>query len=193
MPNYDPTSIPILKDVIETDESEDTKLDEQLSEHTAIADDITPGLFESEQIEAGINIDLLEEPVDSTTPPLVSEERRDESSIDGESEPLIGIIDDIADEDSSENIAITKSDADDLLSENRIIITADNKAPEADAEPQAVAQMQHASLESIVDSITKELIPDLEQQLRYLIQQALEDRLPDDVLNQLNDDKNKPN
>jgi len=40
-------------------------------------------------------------------------------------------------------------------------------------------------LEALVDDIVKQLIPDLEQQLRYLVQQALEDRLSDTVLAQL--------
>lgn len=217
MPDYDPTSIPILNDVIDTDESVDTELDKESAEHEAIADDITPGLFEAEPVAAEVNINLSEESVDSETALLVSEATRDESSFDGESEPEIGIIDDIVDEDSSDGIAITGADAEELIPEDGIIISADNTTPETadiesalidhsaseeetvtetadvDTETQPVEQKQHASLESMVDDITKELMPDLEQQLRYLIQQALEDRLPDDVIKQLIDDKDKPN
>lgn len=209
MPDYDPTSIPILNDVIESDESEDSDLDES-SEDKDITDDITPGLFEAEQVEADINIYLLEESVDSAATPPISEETSNDGSIKAESEPQIGILDD----DSSDDIVITGTDAEDIVPEDSILISADNTAPETDeiesaqidysaseeavteaegigAEHQPVEQEQHTSLESMVDGITKELIPDLEQQLRYLIQQALEDRLPADVLNQLIDDKNK--
>ena len=47
------------------------------------------------------------------------------------------------------------------------------------------------SIEAIVEDITKQLIPDLEQQLRFLIQQALEDRLPDTLINKLASNKKK--
>ena len=61
-----------------------------------------------------------------------------------------------------------------------------------DVEPQPAEQPEPpASLQSMVDDITKELMPDLEQQLRYLIQQALEDRLPDEVIEQLIENKEK--
>ncbi len=213
MPDYDPTSIPILNDVIETEESEDTDLEEQPSELEVDADDITPGLFEAVQVETEVSIDLLEESVDSTVAVINSEDSRDESSIDGESEPQIGIIDDILDEANSDDITIAGTDVEDITPEDGIIISADNTTPEAaeiesalidystgedetvtetainNVEPQPAEQ--HASLESMVDDITKELMPDLEQQLRYLIQQALEDRLPDELINQLIKNKDK--
>jgi hypothetical protein len=47
------------------------------------------------------------------------------------------------------------------------------------------------TLESVVDDIVKQLIPDLEQQLRFLVQQALEDRLPDTILDQLTTKNNR--
>ncbi len=43
-------------------------------------------------------------------------------------------------------------------------------------------QIQQISLQPMVDDIIKQLLPDLEQQLRTLIQQALEDRLPKDII-----------
>jgi len=43
-------------------------------------------------------------------------------------------------------------------------------------------QIQQISLQPMVDDIVKQLLPDLEQQLRTLIQQALEDRLPKDII-----------
>jgi hypothetical protein len=35
-----------------------------------------------------------------------------------------------------------------------------------------------------VNDIVSQLIPDLQQQLRYLVQQALEDRLPAEIISQ---------
>jgi hypothetical protein len=69
--------------------------------------------------------------------------------------------------------------------------TADRTSLESSfAVPAAIESMDNQAvaskpLESVVDDIVKQLIPDLEQQLRFLVQQALEDRLPDALLAQL--------
>lgn len=41
------------------------------------------------------------------------------------------------------------------------------------------------SLEAIVEDVVKHLMPDLEQQLRFLVQQALEEKLPKKVIRHL--------
>lgn len=62
---------------------------------------------------------------------------------------------------------------------------------------EAVAQQSEAvlSLDKIVDDVVTDivgqLLPDLEQQLRYLVQQALEDRLPAEIINQLHTSADK--
>ena len=78
------------------------------------------------------------------------------------------------------------------LIEASIETTVDAPVDTQYLEPQAVVNQaienqaaQSQSLESVVDDIVKQLIPDLEQQLRFLVQQALEDRLPDAILAQL--------
>lgn len=45
--------------------------------------------------------------------------------------------------------------------------------------------LTQVSLDSMVNDVVKQLIPDLEQQLRFLVKQALEDKLPEDVIEKL--------
>ncbi len=64
----------------------------------------------------------------------------------------------------------------------------------ASAEPapeQALTQLKPV-IDEITDDIVRQLLPDLEQQLRFLVQQALEDRLPDDLVEQLNTEEETP-
>ena len=43
-------------------------------------------------------------------------------------------------------------------------------------------QTLQISLQPLVDDIIKQLMPDLEQQLRFLVRQALEDKLPEEII-----------
>lgn len=220
MPDYDPKSIPILDDVIET---EDTS-----SENTAIDDeDEIFTLFEAEPVQSEDNLDLFAE-TSIVAETLTTENLTNEDDFVETTEPQIGIIDDIIDEEISNDIhphdieasqqaVITNFEAaayenstdistDDLVAESEpeiepiesSLIDYHNDAEEnetvADIQPVEVEQQtteDPASLESVVDDITKQLMPDLEQQLRFLIQQALEDRLPDDVIDKLTDNYTK--
>ncbi len=151
MPDYDPTSIPILNDVIDTEKTGDTELDEKTR------------LSEAEQAQAKNNLDLFAE----------------------EAEPQIGIID--------EDIESALEDIESAL----IDYDTDTEEPDivTDAQPLAAEQIiseDAASLKSVVDDITRQLMPNLEQWLRFLIQQALEDRLPDEVVSKLTSNKKKP-
>ena len=210
MPDYDPTSIPILDDVVEIEETENTD------------DEVTSSLLETEPVQAENNLDLFaDESTDFTADSLEEDQTSgdvltNDSSAE-ENEPQIGIIDDIIDEDiddihtgnietdkvagiieteetayeDSVNISTdaSESETDDIES---ALIDYDADAEENDAvdetqpvedEPQMAEQT--VSLESVVEGIARQLMPDLEMQLRFLIQQALEDRLPDDVINKL--------
>jgi len=61
-----------------------------------------------------------------------------------------------------------------------------------DQTPEVATQdFETQSLEAVVNDIVKQLMPGLEQQIRLLVQQALEDRLSDTVLAQLTTKKNK--
>ena len=220
MPDYDPKSIPILDDVIET---EDTS-----SENTVIDDeDEIFTLFEAEPVQSEDNLDLFAE-TSIAAETLTTENQANEDDFVETTEPQIGIIDDIIDEEISNDIhphdieasqqaVITDFEAaayensteistDDLVAESKpeiepiesSLIDYHNDAEEnetvADIQPVEVEQQtteNPASLESVVDDITKQLMPDLEQQLRFLIQQALEDRLPEDVIDKLTDNYTK--
>lgn len=214
MPDYDPKSIPILDDVIET---EDTS-----SENTVIDDeDEIFTLFEAEPVQSEDNLDLFAE-TSIVAETLTTGNQANEDDFVETTEPQIGIIDDIIDEEISNDIhphdieasqqAVitdfeaaayensTDISADDLVAESKpeiepiesSLIDYHNDAEEnetvADIQPVEVEQQtteNPVSLESVVDDITKQLMPDLEQQLRFLIQQALEDRLPEDVIDKL--------
>lgn len=93
MPDYDPTSIPILDDVVEIEETKNTD-----------DDDVTSSLLETEPVQAENNLDLFaDESTDFTAAPLeedqTSEDVLTNNSSAEENEPQIGIIDDIIDED----------------------------------------------------------------------------------------------
>lgn len=204
MPDYDPKSIPILDDVIETEENESIDFDELSAEDKASENN--PDLF-------------AEEPVELTAENLVSEDLpgRDistDSLSTEENEPRIGTIDDITEENFSDEIHAhafktdedsSIADSEEAFDESSLDITAasqetdetrsalidystETEEPLAAIETEQPVATPPVSLESVVDDITRQLMPDLEQQLRYLIQQALEDRLPDDVINRLIDD-----
>ena len=59
-----------------------------------------------------------------------------------------------------------------------------NDAPIIDAQPVEPApqvSVEPISVELIVNDIVKQLMPELEQQLTHLLQQALEDKLPEEI------------
>ena len=61
----------------------------------------------------------------------------------------------------------------------------DDKKPVIDVkpgEPDPQITEQLISLESIADDIVKQLMPNLEQHLRHLVKQALEKKLPDEII-----------
>ena len=210
MPDYDPKSIPILDDVIKVEETDSTDIDDQVG---------TPTLLETTPVEAENHLDLfVAEPVDAASSTLLTEDVPGEDTSVEDNEPQIGIIDEFTTEESSKALDITA--AEDVIIENNMPVSANSAAAESDEiesalinyhadeeETETVADIEAinitavdvieqtpetpASLKSMVDDITKELMPDLEQQLRYLIQQALEDRLPDDLIEKLIDNKNK--
>lgn len=217
MSDYDPKSIPILDDVIKIEETDNTDIDDQegepaLFETTPVEAENNLDLFVAGSINASASTVVTEEapgeaPLSEDTEPQIgiidefiaedsshtidittAEDAIIENSIpvsanDAEAEtdePESALISDNTDTEETETVSATTSD-----------IEAINIAA-IDVEPQSAEQPEApASLKSMVDDITKELMPDLEQQLRYLIQKALEDRLPDEVIDQLIENKEK--
>ncbi len=171
MPDYDPKSIPILDDVIEK-EITDTTSDKAgvTNNENEVSDTI-----DTESGQAENNPDLFSE----GSIELVTE-YSGEAFIIETAEPQTAITDDIIDEEHSDDIEYTLTDYNTDNENNNDSPVID--VPSIKSSQQITAPV---SLESMVDDIVKQLMPDLEQHLRYLVQQTLEDKLTDEVVNQL--------
>ena len=188
MPDYDPKSIPILDDIIEDEIASDDKAEPELSssefsnlenqdgDDTTIdnLDLFTRDAIDDEQETMEPELGIIDRFIDSAEDDLTTIETdaiesalidyqtdQDEPGINAKYETQL--LDDIPDSnDIIDDIAIEDTDI--------------NKA-------------RSATLNSIVDDVVKQLLPDLEQQLRYLVQEALEDKLPEEIVKQLSADK----
>ena len=174
MPDYDPKSIPILDDIIE---------DEVDIEGVDTADTGNQKIVSE---ETGADIAGTEDVLDDDNPDLFSVDISDVEV--GMAEPEIAaidtFIDDLGDEPESNESALIDFQADDMSAE-------DNPAADdaVTLQPATVDQAdiftQSANLKAIVDDVVNQLIPDLEQQLRFLVQQALEEKLPEEIIQKL--------
>lgn len=217
MPDYDPKSIPILDDVIKVEETDNTDIDDQegepaLFETTPVEAENNLDLFVAESIKASASTVVTEdvpgegslsedtEPQIGIIDEFIAEDSSHTIDITAAEDAIIensipvSANDAAAETDEPESALIsynTGTEVTEAVSDTTSDIEAINIAA-VDVEPQPAEQPEPpASLQSMVDDITKELMPDLEQQLRYLIQQALEDRLPDEVIEQLIENKEK--
>ena len=164
MPEYDPKSIPILDDVIENDSDENADALDSSTENQKTASDTTSAENPyAESSQSDDNLDLFSDRFTGLTAEAP-------------------VIDQAAEEPSSQESEKTESA---LIDYSAVTEQEDitETAPSIETLPQTTAEP--VSLEAIVDEIAKQLIPDLEQQLRYLIQKALEDRLPDEIIARL--------
>ncbi len=84
------------------------------------------------------------------------------------------------DEDRAED----EDQAEDEASQDDII-TIDDEISEPAISSQTMAEDQPISLNLIVEDVVKQLMPDLEQQLRFLIKQAIEEKLPENIIDRL--------
>jgi hypothetical protein len=184
MPDYDPKSIPILDDIIEDDTTEPglsgleyADVENQDSDETAIdnLDLFASDTIDVEQETMEPSLGTIEQFIDpADDEPTAIETDTPESALMqyhiDQDEPDINVQHD------------TKPleyfpDSDETLDDITIEDTASDPIPPV-------------SLDAIVDDVVKQLIPGLEQQLRYLVRQALEEKLPEEILEQLSTDKN---
>ncbi len=195
MPDYDPKSIPILDDIIE-----DKKTD-------------TQGETPDDAISIDIAVDKIDQ--DDSTLDLFDQPAEDFSSVDADTtnldaettEPEIGSIDRFIGTTDAEEIETETAESalidyhpeiedntDDSLDRHEAQQDDFKNIEELSAEPDqpVAAQLaaQPVELETIVDDVVKQLLPDLEQQLRFLVQQALEEKLPAEMIEQISEDKN---
>ena len=193
MPDYDPKSIPILDDIIDDDIVKDDTSEPELT-GSVFAD-----VENQDSDEAAINsLDLF---VDDTV------------DIEQEAmEPSLGTIDRFINPAEDEPTAIETDTAESALidyqldqDESGISIQHDTQAVEDIPGPDETEEgitiedtaedtsasdpNQPVTLNAIVDDVVKQLMPDLEQQLRFLVQQALEEKLPEEIARQLSNDK----
>lgn len=214
MQDYDPKNIPILDDIIEDDSDEPELIDANLDTPglDSPASDI-PELTEavaasSEFIEIDTRQDVDED--DDELNLFTDDSLTDEEETAG---PALGIIDRYIDSTEEEFTSIDESETmsvqveysidqhlDQRFDQDEPVISADQDIhaqydtafPEntlAEAEQPSTDPVQAVTLSTIVDDVVKQLMPDLEQQLRHLVQQALEEKLPQEISERFSDKK----
>jgi hypothetical protein len=190
MPDYDPKSIPILDDIIEEDkpepaltESDISDLDNELSSEQAIDSlDLFNGTAtnseaETEESDIG-SIDQF------ISPPLGDLEEAEEEAVES------ALIDYHSDDVVAPDINLQHETAQQETVQQDTVSNKDDPAiHDMSIENMPAAPAEAVDLDKIVDEIVKQLIPDLEQQLRFLVLQALEDRLPEELIEQIPADK----
>jgi hypothetical protein len=153
MSDFDPKSIPVLDDIIDDDSADTNELDNTENENNL-------DLFEENETESATEtksgIDTAGDHIDTDA----INEKISQLSVQYDYEEIYN------------GLAFRPGDA------------TKDKPPERDGldEPESLMAVEPLVLESIVKSVVKQMMPDLEQQLRFLIQQALEERLPQDIL-----------
>jgi len=198
MPDYDPKSIPILDDIIEDDQEDktvpeltesdisgidDEQFDEQSGDYLDLFDENTTDI-EAASAEPDIGaidqfINTIQDDFDDHDDEPVESALIDYHSADVDT-PAIDLQYETGQQETGQQETIqqdTVPAADDLAVND---ISIENITP---------ASGQPVVLDEIVDEIVKQLMPDLEQQLRFLVQQALEDRLPEELIEQISADK----
>ena len=191
MPDFDPKTIPILDDVIEVIEPEEVKPeeieqqnndaeaeatadDEAIDNETALftADPIIDFTTEVDDDHAESEFDInIEEQLEI---PAAAFEDASENTPDDTSEESIesALIDYNAEYDNETSLEDAAANADEITSE------IEEPEPATETQPLITA----IELQTITDDVVNQLIPELEQRLRILVQQALEENLPTEII-----------
>ena len=152
MSDFDPKNIPILDDIIDDDSADSNQLDSSESENNL-------DLFEESEAEQAAE---TESPIDTA-----------DNHVD------IGVINEKISQLS------VQYDYEEIYSglAFRLDGAVKDEQPEKNArdETDSLTTIEPLELEPIVESVVKQMMPDLEQQLRFLIQQALEKKLPSEI------------
>lgn len=196
MPDYDPKSIPILDDIVDgekTDDAEQTELttDDNLdlfnddsTDTPAVSDEQASDRFATD----GLATDELDTYILETAEPElgdIEELASDASDTDEHKIMESALIDYSAENDQTEEDASPGIDSanDDPARFTESQTVSENTSTEAVTQ---IPLQQQILLEPVVNRIVKQMMPDLEQQLRFLVKQALADELPDELIAQLN-------
>lgn len=175
MPDFDPKSIPVLDDVIESADSDknDALISADATDVETESTENIPELFPAEA--AGhVTEDLAIENIIIPGAESLQTATADDDTYDEKQgyeqarvEPVV------IDYNTGEHIDETAFSTTDV----------DNQADSFEQlrEPQTQTQPSPISLQSITDDIVEQLMPELEQQLRSMLKQALEEKLPEQL------------
>ena len=153
MPDFDPKDIPVLDDIVD-DESADTNgLDNAENENNL-------ALFEENEAETAAEAESPIDTTDNHIDPNAIHEKISQLSIQHDYEEIYS------------GLAF-RLDAP---------VKKDQQENNTQDETNSLTTIEPLALESIIESVVKQMMPDLEQQLRFLIQRSLEEKLPADIL-----------
>ena len=211
MPDYDPENIPILDDIIESADDEKRDFDLSVDNAEPLDAESDTGSYATENnldMFASEDIDLTAEASDIDTAVFeaetaiitdsIIEYTINPGAISPAAEPQIGQLDNMSSEDGEDvplySPAKPPEDEDEKFESALINYNAVDQAetstinmPDIDQQendqPLEVKQqtLTAISLQSVTDDIVKQLMPELEQQIRLLLEQALKEKLPDDI------------
>jgi len=198
MPDYDPKSIPVLDDIIEDESTAADTHEKIIVSDEMHEDDNTLDLFNAATAEIEVDIDndepeigTIEKHLDGeteidikATEDIINETPDDEQAVDG-AEVFESALIDYAQEDRSEETseqenaltsAETETSNSDIFDEQDDQST-DIAEPVTDTEPETTL-----NIDTIIDDIVSQMMPELEQTLRSRLKLALQEQLPQDGL-----------
>jgi hypothetical protein len=196
MSNYDPKNIPTLDDVIEEKDADKPDIADTTSDELTEAEENNFDLFSSEPVDEPVSEPANEMADSETEAPIIAEPELQPIAFD-DSDVFDSISadasndtsDDISDVEQNHEehqhypeaaqitVQITYQEAYDKSVSSLTDQEANNQ--ETDNAETSISPIE---LETVVADVVKQLLPDLEQQLRFLIQQALEEKLPAEII-----------
>jgi hypothetical protein len=153
MPDFDPKDIPVLDDIVDDDSADTNGLDNDENENNL-------DLFEENEAEAAAEAELPKDTTDNHIDLNAIDEKISQLSIQYDYEEIYSGL-------AFRLDAPVKDDQQEINTQN---------------ETGTLTTIEPLALEPIIESVVKQMMPDLEQQLRFLIQQALEKKLPSEII-----------
>ena len=187
MPDFDPETIPTLDDIIEpvvpeVSDTEDRDTENSDNEVESIVTDNEPVLFTAEptiDFTDKADIDDDESEFKSETA-FNSAEKNEETELTPEHNPPELTIEE--DSENFESALINYSSEESIPAIDVESFTDEFKTDEQPLTLQSPTRITDTELQSISDEIVLQLMPELEQRLRVLVKQVLEDKLPPEMI-----------
>lgn len=184
MPGIDPKNIPTLDDIIEQYDAEQSKI--STAEHTDGPVESEPEAFDISRF-------------------LADKARATEKDVQQETQPGVGDIEDITLDKATDSDVFHFDDPDvDIKDESDHVLTGyydDNDDYEyeyindaEDSEQDFTIPVEPIASGALAKEIARQIMPDLEQQLVFLLQKAIEEKLPPELIKPVDsDDATKDN